>query len=545
MFRRITVFILCLLLCAAPVMAAHTEDIAPGPLPDPTAEIAADPVQQDIADQWAALVPEATSVFSVVPSAVAPYSIGALDGTCLNDALRLLNFYRRMAGLEEVTLSDHLNVQAQYGAVLLAANNDLTHTPQKPSGMGESFYRMGANACAGSNISMRYGYDINTLLHSALQAHMDELSASNRLNLGHRRWLLDPALGKVGFGLATSSTNRQYITVPISDDTGTGTMPEAVLWPAAGHFPNNIFAPGTPWSVILDPEVYRVPRETQLQVTVTRHRDGKTFVPPVLDGQAQLTDEGSYLLVNSENYGAGCCVSFSIGKTALGDSSYWGDYTVRVTGLYTLDGQHAPLEYTVRFFDAEALSQPSAWAMDEVLAAAQLTLIPEDLTDFYQAPITRMEFCRLAMQSIRQKTGLTNEELVEQYRLPGVLTTFSDCTDPDVLAAAAIGVVFGPGDGTFRPGDLITRQDAAVLLMQAAAALDLPIDAGDGLLYRDADRISSYAQPAVSWVSRVRDSVSGNAVMGGLGDGRFDPMSSYTREQAILTLLRMFRWDHA
>ena len=175
--------------------------------------------------------------------------------------------------------------------------------------------------------------------------------------------------------------------------------------------------------------------------------------------------------------------------------------------------------------------------------ATQLTLIPEDLTDFYQTPISRMEFCRLAMQAIRQKTGLTNEELVEQYRLPGVLTTFSDCTDPDVLAAAAIGVVYGPGDGTFRPGQHITRQDAAVLLMQAAAALDLPITEGDGLLYRDMDRIALYAQPAVNWVSRVRDSVSANAVMGGVGDGRFDPLASYTREQAILTLLRMFRWQ--
>ena len=543
MFRRITVFLLCILLCAAPVTAARVKAPAPEPLPDLTADIAADPVQQAIADQWAALAPEATAVFSVVPSAVVPYAIGELDSVYLNDALQLLNFYRRLAGLEEVILSDHLNVQAQYGAVVLAANNTLTHTPKKPADMTESFYRMGANACAGSNISMRYGYDSAILLQSAIRAHMDELSASNRADLGHRRWLLDPGLGKVGFGLATSATNRQYITVPISDDTGTGDMPDVILWPAAGQFPNNVFSPGTPWSVILDPEVYLVPRETQLQVTVTRHRDGKVFVPPVLDGQSQLTDEGSYLLVNSENYGAGCCISFSIGKTALGDSSYWGDYTVSITGLYTLDGQHALVEYTVRFFDAEAISRTSDWAMDEVLAAAQLSLIPEDLTDFYQKPITRMEFCRLAMQAIRQKTGLTNEELVEQYRLPGVLTTFTDCTDPDVLAAAAIGVVFGPGDGTFHPGDLITRQDAAVLLMQAAIALKQPVEVTDSLLYQDADRISAYAQPAVSWVSGVRDGVSGKTVMGGVGDSRFDPMSSYTREQAILTLLRMFRWE--
>ena len=540
MFRRITAFLLCLCLCAVPVLAAHKEA---APVPDHTPEIAADPRQQAIADYWTSLTPEASAIFSVEPSSRAPYAIGALDSAYLNDGLRLLNFYRWLAGLESVSLSDHLNVQAQYGAVVLAANDSLTHTPKKPSDMSDSFYRMGANACAGSNLSMRYGYPLDTLLQSALQAHMDELSASNRMDLGHRRWLLDPTLGKVGFGLASSVTNRQYITVPILDNTGTGAVPEAVLWPAAGTFPNNVFTPGTPWSVILDTAVYRIPRETQVQVTLTRHRDGKVFVPPVLDGQAQLTEEGSYLLVNSDNYGIGCCLSFSVGKSALGDDSYWGDYTVRITGLYTLDGQHAPMEYTVRFFDANNISRPSDWAMDEMLDAAKLALIPEDLTDFYQKPITRMEFCRLTMQAIREKTGLTNEELVDLYRRPGLLTTFSDCTDPDVLAAAAIGVVYGPGDGTFLPGNLITRQDAAVLLMQAAAALGLPIDTDGGLLYGDTDSISAYAQPAVNWVSCVRDGVSAKAVMAGVGNGRFDPMGTYTREQAVLTLLRLFRWE--
>ena len=185
MFRRITAFFLCILLCAAPVTAARE---APSePLPDLAAEITVDPTQQAIADQWAALAPRATVVFSAEPSAADPYAIGALDGTYLDDGLRLVNFYRGLAGLEPVGLADHLNVLAQYGAVLLAANDDLTHTPKKPAAMSESFYRMGANACAASNISMRYGYGMEILLQSALRAHMDELSAANRLDLGHRR----------------------------------------------------------------------------------------------------------------------------------------------------------------------------------------------------------------------------------------------------------------------------------------------------------------------------------------------------------------------
>ena len=212
-----------------------------------------------------------------------------------------------------------------------------------------------------------------------------------------------------------------------------------------------------------------------------------------------------------------------------------------ITGLYTKRGQAAPLEYTVRFFDAENLSQPSVWAVEEVTEAARLELLPEALTDFYQQPITRLEYCRLTMQILRQKTGLTTEELVEQYALPGFTPAFSDCTDPEVLAAAAIGAVFGPGDGTFRPQGLISRQDAAVMLLQAAAAVGAQVLPTDGLLYADADQISTYARLAVQWTSQIRDSVSGKPVMAGVGNSRFDPRGNYTREQAMLTALRLFR----
>ena len=540
MFRRIAICLLILSLCTIPALAADKKPQLKE-APSVPAEVQIDPDQQAIADYWSTLTPEADEPYLTQPSVVSPYLIGELTPTYTETGLRYLNFLRWLSDLQQVTLSDHLCVQAQYGAVLLAANDSLSHSPEKPADMEASFYRMGANAAAASNLSMRFGFETATLLQSALQGHMDEDSALNRLDLGHRRWLLDPRLGKVGFGLAASATEKQYIVVPVTDDSGTGAIPEVLLWPNAGQFPNNVFAPGTPWSVHLDEHTFAPPVETQLHITVTRHRDGKVFIPSILDGQAQLSAEGTYLLSSTKEYGSGYCVSFSIGKTALGESAYLGDYTVRITGLYTKRGQAAPLEYTVRFFDAENLSQPSVWAVEEVTEAARLELLPEALTDFYQQPITRLEYCRLTMQILRQKTGLTTEELVEQYALPGFTPAFSDCTDPEVLAAAAIGAVFGPGDGTFRPQGLISRQDAAVMLLQAAAAVGAQVLPTDGLLYADADQISTYARLAVQWTSQIRDSVSGKPVMAGVGGGKFDPRGNYTREQAMLTALRLFR----
>ena len=86
MFRRITVFVLTVLLCASPVLAAHLDTAQP----ETPAEITVDPRQQAIADYWNSLTPEATTVFTTLPSAGAPYAIGELDSTYLNDGLRLL-----------------------------------------------------------------------------------------------------------------------------------------------------------------------------------------------------------------------------------------------------------------------------------------------------------------------------------------------------------------------------------------------------------------------------------------------------------------------
>ncbi len=543
MFRRIVVCLLILLLCVQPVLAV--QELPPALPQEPVSppQPVYDPVQKELADGLAALTPELGEqpVYLTEPQTRAPYAMGELNPVYLQTGLDYVNYVRALAGLAPVGLSEHLCVQAQYGAVVLATGDVLTHTPEKPADMDASFFRLGANACAGGNLSMRFLYQHDSLLQSALRGHLDEDSALNRLDLGHRRWLLDPKLGQIGFGLATSVSGKQYIVVPIWDATGTGDSPAEVCWPAAGQFPNSLFTPGTPWSVSLDPTIYAIPDESLLQVQVTRLSDGAVFVPALLDSRETLDNEGTYLLVSNKAYGTGACVSFSIGKNDLGQSAYLGDYRVDIRGLQKRDGSESPLTYTVRFFDPAHLSAPASWAEEEWTAAARLDLIPASLTDLYDHPITRLEFCRLAMQTLRQLTGLDNEGLVTRYALAEAPAPFTDCTDPDVLAAAAIGAVRGMGDGTFRPGNSILREDAAVLLMQSATALGLTAETLPELIYADADGIREYARPAVAWASALVDQVSQKPVMEGVGEGRFDPQGHYTREQAVLTLLRLFR----
>jgi hypothetical protein len=95
-----------------------------------------------------------------------------------------------------------------------------------------------------------------------------------------------------------------------------------------------------------------------------------------------------------------------------------------------------------------------------------------------------------------------------------------------IETAAHAGIVHGSGAGLFHPGAPITRQDMAVVLVNAlhlsGVALDL---AGRPLPFRDAGTVAPYATGAVAAVSRLR-------LMTGLPGGSFEPGAYATRAQA-------------
>ncbi|USF28327.1 hypothetical protein N510_003286 [Firmicutes bacterium ASF500] len=99
-------------------------------------------------------------------------------------------------------------------------------------------------------------------------------------------------------------------------------------------------------------------------------------------------------------------------------------------------------------------------------------------------------------------------------------------TEP-VRWAAASGVVSGYGDGTFGPGDSITREQLAVMLWHCAGS---PA-AHQTLSFTDTDNISGYALEAVRWAVE-------NGIVVGHSDGRFEPQGQTTRAQAASMLQR-------
>jgi len=123
-------------------------------------------------------------------------------------------------------------------------------------------------------------------------------------------------------------------------------------------------------------------------------------------------------------------------------------------------------------------------------------------------------------------------ELVAGLRVPGRVR-FNDTNAESVMKAAYIGFVNGYGGGMFGPNDLLTREQAATLLAQLANSLGKPFPARMPT-FADNDKISSWAINEVGMIQAA-------GIMGGVGNNIFDPRSDYTREQSIISIMRVYK----
>lgn len=178
-----------------------------------------------------------------------------------------------------------------------------------------------------------------------------------------------------------------------------------------------------------------------------------------------------------------------------------------------------------------ASTQPSNWAQEAVQTAQEAGLVPEILNTSYDAAITRSEFCSLAASLYRiwETSGQLKDITPDS-------ASFTDCTDEDVLLCASIGVVNGVGDGRFAPDALIQRQEAASMLHRLAALRTDYVDSTKNKMphvFADGENIRSWARSDVYWACN-------SGVMTGTGNNAFQPTGQYTREQSIVTILRLY-----
>ncbi len=272
------------------------------------------------------------------------YQSGLLSETSLTNAINMVNQIRYIAGLNaDVVNAPEWEEALAAAAMINGLNNGLSHYPTRPAVLQDSqydsLYQLARDGASRSNLHAG-----NMNLAESVLSYMDDSDSSNIAMVGHRRWILNPSMGKTTFGLYvqkrtyTFSDGSVYeFPFPFSgmysfDRSGSGSQ-KPIAWPAQqtplDYFGGNSCA----WSVSFGSSL----NANAIHVTV---RDLQTkqvwkFSSAAADG---------YFNVNNDGYGIPGCVIFR----PDGISVNAGDrYEVTIRN----DNSYSVLRYTVTFFD--------------------------------------------------------------------------------------------------------------------------------------------------------------------------------------------------
>ena len=191
-------------------------------------------------------------------------------GTCIpgdtaagfkSAVLARVNYFRAMAGVPAaVTFRADFNTRAQQGALLMYANQQLSHTPPNT---WTCWTQAGRDAAEASNLSLgSLGWD-------AVHAQMID-NGDNNAPVGHRRWLLYPQTQEMGTGDLPATAGDSATNALWHDDNRRfaprpATRESFVAWPPPGHVPHPVVAPR--WS-------FSYPGADFTNATVSMRRDG-------------------------------------------------------------------------------------------------------------------------------------------------------------------------------------------------------------------------------------------------------------------------------
>jgi uncharacterized protein YkwD len=171
-------------------------------------------------------------------------SAGATSSAFLNAVQQRINYYRQMAGLASVQpLNGTYNRKTQAAALMMSANNALSHTP--PSGW-KCYSAEGAQAAGSANLFL------GSFGAAAIDGYIRDPGAPNT-PAGHRRWILLPQTTTMGAGDIPSggqpTANALWIFDASINNPRPATRYPFVAWPPPGYVSYNTVYPR--WSFAL------------------------------------------------------------------------------------------------------------------------------------------------------------------------------------------------------------------------------------------------------------------------------------------------------
>jgi uncharacterized protein YkwD len=174
---------------------------------------------------------------------------GDVSSATRDKVVKRVNYYRAMCGLPSVKLNPAQNSSCQRAALMMMANNNLNHTPP-PS--WKCYAQEGYDAASTGNLAIGWGSAEPDANHSinAVSGYIEDPGGGNEI-VGHRAWILHPALSAIGTG-SVYDANHVYQNmhgaaancIRWGDNlNGTSSGPEFIAYPPADYVPSALVFP--------------------------------------------------------------------------------------------------------------------------------------------------------------------------------------------------------------------------------------------------------------------------------------------------------------
>ena len=173
--------------------------------------------------------------------------------------------------------------------------------------------------------------------------------------------------------------------------------------------------------------------------------------------------------------------------------------------------------------------QVSAWAQKDVAKALELGLLSGLKNGDYRQPIERGNFGMSATKLVALAFGA---DLDTYWNFVSLRDAMAGKTQTPIYTQ--LGILQGRGNGDLDQLGTITRQEAAVMLARAYRLYSGEIhDDAEPLTYADKGEIADWAMTDVQLMTHL-------GIMNGVGEDKFAPKGSYSVEQCLVTLVRLY-----
>lgn len=210
--------------------------------------------QQQTMDSWHHYTPpkveyNIADVYLQLPD-MSRCQAGVLHPQQKQTAIRVLNHIRHLHGLSPVSYDEQSDQEVMSASLLFVANRALSHTP-RPT--WKCYHQLGADGALKSNIVLTRHARPNFPEEDIIGYLIDD-RRTQHIEIGHRRWLLDPFLKKVAYGSVWDQHSGGFsgsalkVAYDPQHQQQKAVLKQPYVAYPMGNYPAQYFSPNVPFS---------------------------------------------------------------------------------------------------------------------------------------------------------------------------------------------------------------------------------------------------------------------------------------------------------